>query len=129
MASRIYYRGLRDQWEINRIKANGTVGGRIAANPPRAPSQIEYNNYIMTKKGSGGEFPVPMRRIRMPEFTEYTTQEHIARQYGHRPRSGFYIKVLVDSMYVMDIDDVAFSEHGVLIRSDTPIIRGKFFPA
>lgn len=117
------FRGPRNEFELKKIQECSTAGGKVAATKPTAPSEEEYNIYNNTTKVTGGECMKPKADAEIyTEFTEYTTKKKCAREFGKRCWA--YVEAEVDDMYVR-IFDHDILEHGVLIRSDTPIMKIK----
>lgn len=119
MAILTIFRGPRNKFELEKIVECSTAGGRAAAKHPTAPSEEEYKTYNRTTKLTAGECmpPEPDAQI-YTEFTEYTTERECARGFGRRCSA--YVEAQVDDTYVRIFDNDRL-EHGVLIRSDTPI--------
>lgn len=119
MAILTIFRGPRNKFELDKIVECSTAGGKPAATIPKAPSDEEYEMYNKTTKSTAGECvqPKPNEPI-YTEFTEYTTKEECARGFGIRCSA--YVEAQVDDTYVRIFDNDRL-EHGVLIRSDTPI--------
>ena len=118
MAFITLYRGLRNKNEMERLCAYKTAGGKErASTAPTAPTEEEIKNY--KEKGTAGEcFPPKPDKVILTAFTEYTFCENIARQFGSR--SGYMAVIEVDEQYVRAFKNDTL-EHGVLIRSDTPL--------
>lgn len=117
MALVTLYRGLRNKNERERIMEYQTAGGKPASAAPTAPTEEEIKGY--NEKATAGEcFPPPPGKVILTEFTEYTYCENIARQFGSR--SGYTIAIQIDEQYIRAFENDPL-EHGVLIRSDTPL--------
>lgn len=126
MEPKTIFRGPRNKFELEKIAECSTAGGKAAATNPTAPSDEEYEKYNSTSKGSDGECAMLKPDDQLyTEFTEYTTDEDCARQFGRR--CGAYIEAKVDVMYVRIFHKDPL-EHGVLIRSDTPITNIQIHP-
>lgn len=125
MALITLYRGLRNKNEMERVYAYKTAGGiKKASAVPTAPTEMDIKEYER-KKGSDGEcMPPPPDKVILTEFTEYTFCEDTARQFG--TRSGYMAVIEVEKQYVRAFENDPL-EHGVLIRSDTPLHSVKIY--
>lgn len=112
------YRGVRNKSEKDLIEKNFTAGGKAENPSPSAPTNAEMADYEKIKGTEGECAPPPQDKVILTEFTEYTTAWNVAESFGHR--SGFVVQIEIDDTLVRPFPNDSL-EHGVLIRSDTPI--------
>lgn len=113
------YRGPRNKRELEKIMQFSTAGGVAPNAKPVAPTDEELANYEDTTKLTAGECmrPKPKQDI-VTDFTEYTTDENVAKGFGRR--CDYYVCAEVEDDLVKIFPNDCL-EKGVLVRSDTPI--------
>lgn len=114
------FRGPRNKRELENIMKFSTAGGVAPNTNPVAPTDEELTNYDQTTKRTAGECmpPKPEQDI-VTKFTEYTTDEKVAKGFGRR--CNYYVCAEVRDDLVKKFPNDCL-EKGVLVRSDTPIV-------